>query len=357
MKYKYLFAPFAIIISLSTFTPAFAQVTTDPVGYITLEAAAGDDSVLFTPLERPFVTVGSPSSISNGTLTIGSDFTVNELANRYYALFTSGTLIGEWFEVTSNTANTLTVADDLESLGALTSDTVKVIPFWTLAALFPSGEGFVGSTDVFSPLAFVYLNNASLVGTNLSLGVAYFYHSGEQIDEGWYANGDYETIRNDTPLSPETFFTIRNSSNDDISFVLAGGVPVNAYATNVGRMQGLPQDNKLVNPFPLPITLSESELFESGAVAGSTDVFSPVDFVLIYDNEVSTGTNVSPPSVYFYHTGLQIDEGWYANGDYSSTVNDTEIPAGGSFIVRKASGDAVQVKWSPPNPYISNSLN
>jgi len=305
-------------------------------------------------LLRETALVGSPTDVTGGVLTIGSDLTVDEfVAEAHFVLFSSGALSGEWFQVTSNTATTVTVADDLASLGALTSDSVKVIPFWTLGTLFPDGEGFPGSVNVLDPVAFILMNNVNAIGTNLSSGNSFFYHTGEQVVAGWYLDGAFGATVNDQVITPETYFTIRNASGADSSVVVTGVVPVDQVATQVGRLAASAQDNQLVNPYPTPLSLADSQLFESGAVVASPNVLDPVDFVLVYDNTPASGTNVSPARAYFYHSGEQVTAGWYLDGAFGATVNDDTIPAGGAFIVRKANGAAGTVKWSPIIPYAS----
>ena len=334
---------------------AFAQgVTTDPVGYVTVASTDGDDVVVSPQLLRATSLTGIPTSITAGELTLGSGSTVDEfVAEAHFVLFCSGTLSGEWFQVTGNTTTTVTVSEDLVSLGALTTDSVKVIPFWTLGTLFPDGAGFPGSTDVLNPVAFVLLNDVNAVGTNLSSGNSYFYNSGSQVAVGWYLNGAFGATVNDQIITPETYFTIRNTSGAGSSAVVSGSVPVDQVATQVGRLTASAQDNQLVNPYPTPLSLADSQLFESGAVEGSTDVLNPIDFVLVYDNAPASGTNVSPARTYFYNIGSQVSVGWYLNGAFGATVNDDTIPAGGAFIVRKANGAAGTVKWSPVVPYAS----
>ena len=335
--------------ALSTLT-SLSAVETDPVGYITINSTDGDDVVASPQLLRPATVSGSPSDVTSGQLTIGSGL---NLTVPHFVLFCSGALDGEWFQVISYTATTVTVSEDLEALGALAADTVKVIPFWTLDTLFPDGEGFPVSTDVLNPVAFVLLNDVSAVGTNLSSGNSYFYNAGNQIATGWYLNGSFGATVDDQIITPETYFTIRNASGADSSAVISGGVPVDSIATQVGRLAASAQDNQLVNPYPTPLSLENSKLFESGAVTGSTDVLNPIDFVLVYDNVPDSGTNVSPARIYFYNSGIQIPVGWYLNGSFGSTAGDDTIPAGGAFVVRKANGAAGTVKWSPPVPYAS----
>ena len=348
---------FIALLSVAAFlmSSAFAQgVTTAPVGYVTQTATDGDDVLVHPQMLPGSSLVGSPTDITAGVLTLGSGLVDDELVvAAHYVLFTSGALSGEWFQVTANSATTVEVAEDLVALGALDSDAVSVVPFWTLDTLFPGGEGFPASSSVIAPVALVLLNDVTSVGTNLSAGSAYFYHDGAQIAAGWYLNGDFSGTK-EVLISPETYFTIRNNSGVDSAFVVTGNAPVDELATKVGRLAASAQDNQLVNPYPAPLSLADSQLFESGAVTASSSVIAPVDLVLIYENSDGSGTNVSTSRSYFYHDGSQIAAGWYANGDFSGTKDTDTIPAGGAFIVRKASGAAGTVIWSPTVPYAAS---
>lgn len=344
----------SLLASAALFTLSnLPAVETDPVGYVTQTSANGDDTVVYPQLLNPSDLVGSPSDVTSGTLTVGSDLSEDSFKDSHFVLFCDGDLVGEWFQITGNTLNTISVAEDLEALGASTSDSIKVIAFWTLDTLFPEGDGFPGSADVTDPVAFILTNNPAATGTNYAPGNSFFYHTGEQTDEGWYLDGDFSDTVGDTPLSPETYFTIRNSSGEDVQFTAVGSVPVDLLATNIGRLVNGPQDNQLVNPYPSPLSLDDSGLVSSGAFEPSPDVTDPVDLLLIYDNDESSGTNVAPTKTYLYHSGEQTTAGWYLDGQFAETAGSDTIPAGGAFVVRKADGNAGVVKWTAPIPYAS----
>jgi len=340
---------------------AFAQgVATDPVGYVTTTVPNGDDVVVGTPLAQAAAYAGAATSVSGAVVTFDSA-TFGDLTSQphYMLVSTSASIEGDWFQVQSNTATSLTLAEDIQAAGLLASDVVKVIPFWTLDTMFADGAGVGVSPDPLLPVSFVMIPDLVNSGVNLAKSKLYFYHDGSSPFlpvAGWYDNDNvFGGVVGSTPLSPETFITIRNQSGVEQSVVLAGTVPVSSYATEIVRLaNGVAQDNALVNPFPSPITLAETGL--SSVIAASTDPLLPTDLVLIYSNVSGSGTNVPPSKAYLYHDGsspfLPV-AGWYDNDNvFGGVVDDTvSIPAGGAFLIRKAAGPVEAVVWAPSVPY------
>jgi uncharacterized protein (TIGR02597 family) len=93
-------------------------------------------------------------------------------------------------------------------------------------------------------------------------------------------------------------------------------------------------------------------LFESGAVAASSDPFAPTDFVFVFD-PAATGFNASPSAFYFYYDGSAGgDAGWYDTSDLSMIGDNLLLKAGSSIMIRKGAGSALQATaWNAPLPY------
>lgn len=338
------------LFSLSTLT----AVETVPVGYITKDVNANADLKAGVPFEQASSFAGAVSSVTAGVVSVTS--TVPDVTtDAHYLLVTSGPLLGKWYEVTANGASTVSVAEDLETVGLVAGNTFKVIPFWTLDTLFPSGGGIPASDDVFSPVAFVLTNNLSAVGINISAGGVYFYHDGTQGPAGWYDNDDLGGgLQGSTVLSPETFITIRNGTGSIANVTMSGVVPEYSVSVNILSRSAGPQDNQIQNPFPAGLTLADSQLFEDGVVRGSSDVFSPLDLLLIFEG-TPAGLNPSSSKVVFYHDGTQGPAGWYDNDDLGAgVINNYELPLGGALIVRRATGSDELISWTPNLPYALN---
>ena len=337
-----------------------STVTTTPVGYITKTADASSDLKLGLPFKKAASLTAAVSSVSSGTITVAG-VVPDVTSDAHYVWFTSGDSVGNWYQVTASDSSTLTVSDDIEASLSV-GDTFEVIPFWTLNTLFPSGAGFIASSNVFSPSGLVLTNNVQAIGVNLAPESAYFYHDGGQIPAGWYQNGALGAgEKSDVVLTPESFITIRNLSLTGVEVTVAGTVPSVTVSNSIVQYDTGRQDNLVANPFPAGVKLSESclvynnpEVGEEAVLTGTMDpsvnVFAPDDLLLVYNSY--TGTNPAPDKAFLYHDGSQIPAGWYQNGALGSGEQSSyEIPAGAAVVIRKAAGGNTLLSWSPDLPY------
>jgi uncharacterized protein (TIGR02597 family) len=326
-----------------------AQVTTNPVGYVTQNVADGADGKFGISMEQASILSGAVADSVVGSV-INSSQDPSAATSGHYVQFTSGNLVGHWFQVFSSDTGSITVAEDLESLGALGADTFKVVPFWTLSSLF-SGD-FPVSTDVFSPAAQVLMNDVTATGINLAPNLNYAYHDGSSgfVAAGWYNVSDaFSGPQDDVIVAPNTFITIRNQSGGAYALVISGAVPVNVLSVAVVADASIVNDNLIYNPYPTEITLSTSALTD--IVAVSSNVFAPVDQVIVYGSP--TGLNPSPDKNYAYHDGSSgfVAAGWYNVSDaFGGSRDSITIPAGGAFIIRKAAG-STSGYWTAAIPY------
>lgn len=326
---------------------AQTSVTSDVVGYVTYSTADGVDSKLGIPMVKP-VSSDAISSLTAGTLTVSSDSSALDTGN--YIQFTSGSLDGLWFQVSTANSTSITVAENLETLGAVATDSFDVYEAWTLSSLF--GTSFPVSTDVFSPVAQILTNDVTSTGINKAPTGNFAYHDGTSgfVDAGWYdVNDSFGGNKDNEPLLPDTFITIRNETGSQIDTVIAGSVPSEpiAFSINAGSVEN---DNLIYNPYPTDVQLSLSGL--QGAIAVSTDVFSPTEQIIVYSSSPS-GLNPSPTFNYAYHDGTSgiIGAGWFdVNDTFGGSSNTVTIPAGGAFLIRKAAGGS-DSSWTASLPY------
>jgi uncharacterized protein (TIGR02597 family) len=335
-------------------TSLFAQsVATAPVGAVSITVKAGSDQKIGVPLLRPALFVGAVQSVASGSITSAS--TVPTLGSETkFVKFTTGALAGQWFTVVGATGSTISVSENLASLGVTALDKFEVRPFWTLATLLPNGGGLPVSTNVFDPVSFVLLNDPEAVGINLSAGSTFYYHDGSSgfLDAGWY-NGDGSlTEANATIISPEVSLTYRNGAGADVNVLNIGDVPASKIATTVVANASGDQDNIIANPYPASITLASSGLASSNAVRASADVFNPGDQILIFSAS-SEGLNPSASQTYFYHDGTSgfLDAGWYKGDGTLESADTALISHGAALVIRKVGGTASTVNWAPNLPY------
>jgi uncharacterized protein (TIGR02597 family) len=299
-------------------------------------------------MEQAAVLSTSVGSVASGVVTVSVD--ASATSDSHYLQFSDGVLAGQWFQVSASSATSITVAEDLEALGAAASDTFRVVPFWTLSTLF--GTDFPVSTDPFTPVAEILGNDVTGVGINKAPASNYAYHDGSSgfVSAGWFdvSNAFGGTVDNQK-LAPNTFITIRNQSGSNYSLVLAGAVPTVALSTGVVSDPSSRNDNLVYNPYPADIQLSLSALIN--VVDVSTDPFSPVSEVVVYES--FTGLNPAPTANYAYHDGSSgfVAAGWFNVSDaFGGTQDTVTIPQGGAFIIRKGAGTPSGY-WTASLPY------
>jgi len=336
----------AALLSVSSL--AAQTATTAPVGYVTTSAADGVDVKFGISMEQAAILSTSIDSVAGGVLTLPVDPSAS--TSGHYVQFTSGALLGQWFQVSSSDSTTITVAEDLVALGAVASDGVKVVPFWTLSSLFAGN--FPVSTDPFSAVAQVLFNDVTAIGINLAPNRNYAFHDGSSgfVSAGWFdVNNAFGGVQDDVLIAPNSFITIRNQSGAQYDITVAGTVPVDALNIGVVANGSVANDNLVFNPYPAAIQLSTSAL--ATVVAVSTDPFNPVDQVIVYGTP--TGLNPAPSSNYAYHDGSSgfVSAGWFDVSNAFGGVQDTvTIPAGGAFLIRKGAGSS-DGNWIATIPY------
>lgn len=366
MKMRHILGCISSALLAAGFTvSALAQtVTTDPVGFYQVNVNANSDGRIGLGLHRAPVLTTTVASVSENTINLNATLTADQFVysdgvqnDHFYLLVKGGATEGKWYEITDNDAASVTVdqgasPETVEIQGLLADTQVTVIPFWTLNTLFPDGQGIDASADPFNPTTLIFLNNLQASGTNIWPDRSYLYYNGTEGPIGWYKNGDIDAgVQNNLPLTPDTFVVIRNVSNAK-TITVSGSVPMTDASTEVIR--GVQrQDNLLSNPFPVPITLAESKLLESGAVTASSDPFNPVDLVMMY-NPATSARNVPPSKSYFFYDGSQGgDAGWYESGNLDAGLQDGVklIQPGDAIVVRKAAGTPEVANWTATRPY------
>lgn len=353
----------ALVGSLSSFGQT--SVTSDPVGFVNVTIPASADGRLGLPLRRSATMASTVASVAGDAVTLSATAAECDTAfgvfqpSKHYLLSRGGSTEGRWYEVTGRTGNQFTLdrgaasTISIQAQGLAATNAIQIIPFWTLNTLFPEGAGVDASADVFSPQGQVKFTNQDSPGTNLPPSKTFIYHPGQQGPEGWY---DLDNLggglKDDQPITPDTYLVLRNPGGNK-TITVTGSVPIEKASTAVVRYQaGVEQDNFLINPFPIPMSLAQSKLMESGAVAPSPNVFAPTDIVLVF-NDGASGFNVPPSGAYIYHDGTQGPAGWYDLNNLGGGIVDAQsiLQPGRGFIVRKAGGAVQTAFWVADKPY------
>ncbi len=315
--------------------PGVAQTSTS-CGWVRQNAAAQGDTRIGPALEREPLWETRLTGHDANTLyceSLPGDFG----AQPCYARILTGELAGRVYAITGHTAETLQLASTPHGLepGAA----IAITPYWTLGTLYPPeavGVAFAASASSLVRQTELLMYDPAAVGTNPAPVATYYFHNGAWRKLGASATTSF----NDTPLPPGTTLVQRNKALAT-ALIYCGTVAEGPQAMLVAGRAGTRQDYPLTLPYPVPVTLRESGLVESGGFTPSASSLVRGDELLLFDPS-QTGPNPAPTATYYYLNG-----GWRRLGaslatDFSDT---TTLPAGGGFILRKAASAPAHV-WT-----------
>ncbi len=357
-------ALFLTTLFLLSITLGLSQTgETRPQGYIRIQGYAYTDVIFGLPLWRSIAFSGAVSQVDveNNELAFwGASWTPDEFSpgdDSYYIIIASGALEGVSYEVVSNTESAITISvapDDTSPEAIQAGDEVHVIPHWTLGSLFPRGTGIANSPNPFSPESTVKLYDSAGSGPNQAPSKTYFYHDGSfhpDAPEGWYDNDNLGGGLQDHVILPSaSFLLIRHGGNPQDLYVV-GTVPTCEIGMKAGDTSlAITDDVRLINPYPVPISLTNSHLNESGAVRSSPIAFDPVDLLIVWVGDPPAGINRAPNRFYFHYNGPFGPTGWYNNDDLGDGTQDHTFEGGAPILARKRP-PMNAVWWIPPIPY------
>lgn len=319
-----------ITIILGAFSSqAFAiEAVTNPVGVIQKTALGDSDTIVSLPLKRPAVFNGVVASLSGANLTAeGSPgWTTDEWAGAYYAFARSGASAGDYGMIVGNTADTITFEESLDGSGLAQGDSFSIHPFWTLGSLFPDGAGVHESPNHADRATEIFVPNAGDIGINLGAQATYYYYDGAFRQVGANLTDTFD----DAPLSPDTYFVLRNniSTSTTVTFtgeVVMGNLSLNLFATDLGD-----QDNIIGLQRPIEMTLDESGL---GAA------LEPGDQLLVWDDSQAKKNRLLADATIYTWDGAT----W--SGGTSGGADEVFTPGRGVLVRRAATGDISEVDW------------
>ena len=352
------------IIAAALMGYASAQTaTTAPVGYTTLTVPAGSDTTISPSLERSHLHQANALGISSNILTTSGltadDFVTTQCYLQVVTCAGTPGLIGKRFPVDANTTTTITVdagVTTLQAQGFATGDKFKVVPYWTLATLFPAGAGVGSTNDVFTIDSLVYAVDNGTYGTNKPASASYFYCSGDEsngVVAGWYDASDaFGASLDNLVIDPTIMYQIRNGAASDNTVTVTGQVP-DVKSLALVPVTTEPNDINLGVALPVDTSLQNSGL--QSVIQGTSDVFTIDELVFVYD-DVGIGQNKPGSVSYFYCTGDEANgvvAGWYDAADaFGAPVTENVLKAGRCITIRKAaSGSESVLNWTLPLPY------
>ncbi|MGZ5505085.1 MAG: TIGR02597 family protein [Limisphaerales bacterium] len=326
-----------------------AQRVSDPVGFIKLSLLGNSDTFVSLPFARPGATRIIVSSVAGNVVTAdGSpNWTANQFvyasgtqSNTYYARFGSGATEGRIYQVTANTANTLTLSLGSDTLSSVAvGDVISIEPYWTLNTVFPNGAGVIASPLAGNRYTELFIPNSDASGINLSASKVYFFNAGI-----WKQVSDASNNHNDDVLQPNSHFIVRHNVGTNTTAMTLGSVITAKLAITLRAQPTVSQDNYIGLARPVAASLNDSGLVTSGAFSASPLPGSRTDELLIFNN-AAIGHNKSASADYYYWNNA-----WRQVGAGSTDVGANLIfQPGNAVIIRKYTNSISPVWTNSPN--------
>jgi uncharacterized protein (TIGR02597 family) len=322
--------------------------TTDPVGFMTIALPVGSDTIVAAPLTKPPVFQGGVTTLSNFTVTFSPSPGFGSFTTLpHYVQASTGSQAGIIFDVATNDSNSITLVNNgITPTGLSNGVSVKVIPYWTLSQLFPITDQTVSFTPSGStvPSRRTQILTPNVVGTgiNRSPSSTYFFATNTDATNPafsyWRSTATGTNNVNDTPILPDSYFTVRNTTNSatNLSVTIAGNVNTGAMAVQLDSIGTTANDNYVSLGRPTDITLNNLGLIASGAFLQSASATVPArrDQLFVISNSI-IGFNKSPSVTYYYVTNA----GWRSTAAGTNDVGNDVISSAIGYIIRKASNN------------------
>lgn len=293
----------------------------------------------------------------SATLTLSGNLALppGEL-DKHYVKFSSGAKDGRFYDITGNTADTLTIDLNGDSLGGTAEgDKLVIAEYWTLDTLFPpdkattswtetpegsgnwvpNGHAVVASSSTLARRTEILLPNLTGQGTNLAPTTVYFIHQGI-----WKIVGSGDD-QGGVVLYPDNYMIVRNNANvaNSTIFSTSGDVDYSSMAIPLSTRVVGSQDNHVAVPRPVAVRLIDLGL-DSSVFVESPSALNRRDEILIFDNSLAA-KNKGPTAVYFKTAASWRKVGTADNED------DAVIPPGHGIIIRKYPTESGQtVFWN-----------
>ena len=331
--------------------PGQAQIIESaPCGWVRQSAPAQSETRIGPVLEREPVWEASLVAVE-GTVIFPDALPTAELdalapseGGAYYVRFRTGALIGRAYRITESGADFLALEGAVEELEVLVAgDLLEILPYWTLGTLYPleaAGVAFIPSVSSLVRQTEVLFYDPAGVGINRAPVATYYFFNGAWRKVGAAVSQSFSG----TPISPDAYLVQRNKAAAT-TLTYCGLVSTGPRVIPLSGSLSARQDHHLTVPHPVPVTLRESGLFESGAFQPSASSLVRGDELLLFD-PAQTGVNQAPVTTYYHLNGGWRRLGAPLTSDFSDSV---ELLPGGGFILRKASGQPERFWTFLPN--------
>lgn len=335
---------------------AQTNVISDPVGFYKLPILPGQANTLSAPLHPIQTFRGTITNSTANTVSFGGspNFAVNQFAPasgfsqfilivRNDADKTNGApnnVTGDWWEIVSNTANTITVNPGADNLAThlANGDQLEVRRLTSLQDLFGFGAACILNKDNDEDPNRSQEDIIRFVsGTPNGIGFdeEVYYHDGSSVAEGYYINGVLRPGTNITILPGQPFVLFRRVGSVATNITVLGQVQTTRLTQYLN-----PGGNFIANVFPAPMRLGEaggggptgSGLKESGFIQDTDeDPVRGVDDIIRAVNDSASGVGFGEEI--YLHSGASTTAGWYVNGVLNNNYSFLPGKANAFFIV------------------------
>jgi hypothetical protein len=303
---------------------AFAQgVATDPVGYVTIVAPAGN-STLSAPLVNANVFAGATTATADGTgvsvLTfagaslVASAYDAGVYPTHYVVITTSGANDGFVLDVLSNDTSTITVSDEVVAALSLGSvESVLVRKHVTILDLFEGATGMTAFADAVnfynddgSSDSFLWSGTGWVDGGFQSVdarpvypgqGVVYFSAAGASI----VVAGAVSTSDVQVPVYSGAAVNFVGTVTPSTAVVAGGAVTLGNLAFGskltafAGSVKLFSTDGSLSSPASSTY-LWDGTVFRDGGFGDASAVVIPTNTAIVVSNP--TPVNITMPAAY-----------------------------------------------------------
>lgn len=328
-----------------TYQLATSQSVSELGGFLQLSLLGNSDNFVSIPFGRAPAIPALVSSVAGNVITASGSpgwmanqfvYVSGTQSNTYFVRFTSGAAAGKVYPIAANTANSLTVNLGSDSLAAVAAnDAFSIEAYWTLGTVFPNGKGVNVSPTTGNRNTEVLIPDMTSTGINLSASKIYFFNSGI-----WKQVGQGNASFNDDILQPNIYFVVRHNVATNTTLTAVGRVISTPIAVTLATDSASLQDNYIGLQRPVPVSLNDSGLIESGAFNVSPLPGSRTDELLTFDNS-QIARNKSSNASYYYWQGAWRQVGSGTN-DFGSALI---FQPGTGVIIRKGTNNATPV-WT-----------
>ncbi len=300
------------------------SVSTQPVGAITQQIAAGSGTGTFTfvgfPLLKAAVWQGPLSGVSGTSLTVAANsLTASALvATPHYVIVTAGANVGLTVDIASNTANTIVLSESVAGLISAT-DSIAIRPHATLSNLF----GATNSAGFFGAGSIATADEIRVFNPTTQLFVNYYYKTTGIGGTGWRSSASTSVSRANDVIYPEQSIVVLRKQSSALPLTVVGEV-YNAQF-KIPAETGF---NWVSNPSPVATSLASSGFYTGSAtgLSGSNSITNA--------DEVWRWTG-SSWEIFYYKTGGIGGTGWRTTASTSADRGSQSFAAGEPLLVRR----------------------